>query len=181
MQVALQRCKSIISGILLSAGEARGEGPVVTTVHGFLDDFVRDWSSNRPACVLTCESHFGADVRIVADRALKQVLGNLLDNASEAPSQHIALVADRQGDDLVLSVRDDGPGFSAEMLQQFGHPYHSTKGRLGGGLGLFLVVNVIRKLGGLVSARNHPEGGAVVTLTLPLESLRMGTERADAV
>src|SRR5439155_26688172 len=37
MQEQLQRCKSIVSGILLSAGEARGESPVHTTLHAFLD------------------------------------------------------------------------------------------------------------------------------------------------
>ena len=80
----------------------------------------------------------------------------------------------------MLAVSDEGPGFTGEMLQHFGHPYHSTKGRRGGGLGLFLVVNVIRKLGGTVSARNHPEGGATVTLTLPLASLRIEAEVDDA-
>jgi two-component system sensor histidine kinase RegB len=180
MQLALERCKAIISGILLSAGEARGEAPAVTSILEFLDEFIRDWSTNHPDIGLSFTSHFGPDVAIVADRALKQVLGNLLDNAREAPSDSIALIADRHGDDLVLAVHDDGPGFSSEMLAHFGHPYHSTKGRLGGGLGLFLVVNVVRKLGGAVRAASAPGEGATVTLTLPLSSLRIGTESADA-
>src|SRR3546814_6133003 len=60
---------------------------------------------------------------------------------------------------------------SPEMLMQIGKPYQSSKGRPGGGLGLFLVVNVVRKFGGRVSARNHPDGGAEVTLQLPMASL----------
>jgi len=63
------------------------------------------------------------------------------------------------------------PCFSAEMLAEFGKPYRSSKGRPGGGLGLFLVVNVVRKLGGLVVAENAASRGAIVTLTLPLASL----------
>ena len=47
-----------------------------------------------------------------------------------------------------MRVRDDGPGFAPEMLAQFGKPYQSSKGRPGGGLGLFLSVNVARTLGG---------------------------------
>ena len=38
MQAAIQRCKTIVTGILMSAGEARGEAPVVTTVNDFLDE-----------------------------------------------------------------------------------------------------------------------------------------------
>ena len=57
------------------------------------------------------------------------------------------------------------------MLAQFGKPYQSSKGRPGGGLGLFLVVNVVRKFGGRVTARNRDGGGAEVTLQLPMASL----------
>ena len=71
----------------------------------------------------------------------------------------------------MLDVRDYGPGFTAEMLQNFGRPYASTKGRPGGGLGLFLVVNVMRKLGGRVDVANPLDGGATVRLTIPLVSL----------
>ena len=48
MQSQVLRCKSIVSSILLSAGEARGEAPVETTVCGFLDDLVAEWRTTRP-------------------------------------------------------------------------------------------------------------------------------------
>ena len=171
MQAAIRRCKAILTGILMSAGEARGEAPAVTTLHAFLDDLITNWRLSRPAGRLIYDSNFGEDVPIVADVALKQVIANVLDNAYEASPSHIRLTAVRNGDDLVLTVSDDGPGFVPDMLEQIGKPYQSTKGRLGGGLGLFLVVNVLRKLGGSVAARNRPEGGATVTLTLPLSGL----------
>jgi len=71
----------------------------------------------------------------------------------------------------VIAVRDTGPGFSPDMLAEFGKPYISTKGQPGSGLGLFLVVNVLRKLGGKVSAINVPNGGAIVELRLPVAAL----------
>ena len=92
--------------------------------------------------------------------------------------RHVAMR--REDGILVLEVRDDGPGFAPEMLAQLGKPYHSTKGKLGGGLGLFLVVNVVRKLGGSVSAHNHPGGGAVVSLRLPIAAIEMGASRHAA-
>jgi two-component system sensor histidine kinase RegB len=79
---------------------------------------------------------------------------------------------------LKMVVTDTGPGFAQEMLAQFGKPYQSTKGRPGAGLGLFLVANVARTLGGSVVARNREAGGAMVTLTLPLAAITLDEEGA---
>jgi two-component system sensor histidine kinase RegB len=67
------------------------------------------------------------------------------------------------------------------MLKQFGKPYQSSKGRPGGGLGLFLVVNVARTLGGRVAVRNRPEGGAIVAITLPLAAVVLEEEDDEAI
>lgn len=175
MQAAIRRCKTILSGILLSAGEARGEAPVVTSLHRFLDEIARDWSDGRPSGTLQYHAGSGAlgeDIKIVSDPALKQVVTNLLDNAFEVSPGWVRLNAERRGDMLRIEVLDLGPGFSPDMLENFGKPYNSTKGRRGGGLGLFLVVNVIRKLGGSVTAHNRQPGGATVMVELPLATLK---------
>ena len=176
MQAAVQRCKTIVTGILKSAGEARGDVPVVSTVNTFIADIVKEWQDASPAANLQFANRFGEDAQIVTDSALKQIVFNLLDNAVEASPGWIQLTASREADTLVLEVRDLGKGFAPEILEHLGTPYQSTKGR-GGGLGLFLVVNVVRKLGGSVTARNLAEGGAVVSLRIPLETLTMGPHR----
>jgi two-component system sensor histidine kinase RegB len=58
------------------------------------------------------------------------------------------LEAAHDADTLTLTVTDAGPGFLPAILKEFGKPYQSSKGRPGGGLGLFLVVNVARTVGG---------------------------------
>ncbi|WP_315832271.1 ATP-binding protein [Bradyrhizobium prioriisuperbiae] len=174
MQSELKRCKSIVTGILMAAGEARGEAPRVTSVNGFLAELVAEWRAARSATTLSFDNAFGDDVPIVSDTALKQVIFNVLDNAFEVSPNWVRFSATREEETLVLQVRDMGPGFAPDMLAQFGKPYQSSKGRQGGGLGLFLVVNVVRKLGGVASAENRPQGGAVVTLNLPLSALAIG-------
>ena len=72
-----------------------------------------------------------------------------------------------------IEVEDDGPGFTPDALADFGKPYNSTKGRAGGGLGLFLLVNVLRKLGGLAEAGNLAGGGARVSIRLPIAMLEV--------
>ena len=174
MQLQLQRCKTIVSGILMSAGEARRETTVSTTLHAFLDQLVDEWRSTRPLQVLDYERTGLPDRPIISDSALKQMIGNVLDNAVDAaPYAPLQLHVASAGQWLTLGVRDAGPGFSAEMLANFAKPYYSTKGRPGSGLGLFLSVNVARTLGGTIKATNRAGGGAEVVVRLPLASLTL--------
>ncbi|WP_169169671.1 ATP-binding protein [Acidovorax sp. SRB_24] len=173
MEHELQRCKTILSGILLSAGEARGESSAGTTLHAFLDGLVQMWRVTRSSAALTYANHIGPDLPMVSDSAVQQMICNVLDNALEASPTGMHLDATREDGMLVLTVTDTGPGFAPGMLANFGTPYQSTKGRPGAGLGLFLAVNVARTLGGTVSACNRPGGGASVTLRLPLSAVTL--------
>ena len=179
MQTQLQRCKSIVSGILLSAGEARGESSVKTTINTFLNDLAKEWGATRPVVSFAYENRIEQDIPVAFDSALKQMICNVLDNALEASPQWVSLEASREGDALVLVVTDSGPGFLPAILAQIGKPYQSSKGRPGSGLGLFFVVNVARKLGGTFSASNRPQGGALVQLTLPLAAIRLEEEETE--
>lgn len=178
---ALKRCKGIVNGILLSAGEARGESPALTTVARFLEELVTEWRGLAPHLTLDYQIEAPLDenafrrLPIVSDSALRQVIFNVLDNAREVSPQWIGLSAYCHDGHLRLTVRDRGPGFAPEMLARLGKPYQSSKPRPGSGLGLFLVVNVLRKLGGHVEAHNTGSG-AVVALTLPLASLAITSD-----
>jgi two-component system sensor histidine kinase RegB len=179
MQAQLQRCKKIVSGILLSAGETRGEFSAKTTIRKFLGDIAREWKASRPVVHFIYEDRIPDDIAVVFESALKQTIFNLLDNAVEASPQWVKMVAELEGDVLKLAVIDHGPGFAPTMLSHFGKPYQSSKGRPGGGLGLFLVVNVARTLGGTVRPANRPEGGAIVELDLPLSAIALAEEAAQ--
>lgn len=178
MQTQLDRCKTIVTGILMSSGEARGEGPVRTDMRSFFDDTVAEWRSLRSPARIDYTNGFSPNLPILSDTAIKQVLFNVFDNALEASPFWLGVRVERQEDRLVVTVEDNGPGFAREMLAEFGKPYSSTKPRPGGGLGLFLVVNVMRKLGGTVVPRNRPYGGASVVLTLPVSGLAAGGAHA---
>lgn len=173
MQAELKRCKSILSGILMAAGEVRGENPTVTTLRGFLSEIVEDWRARSPVTI-TLDDQLGKDVPIIADPALRQVIGNVVDNALEVSPEGITIAMLCEDDIWQIAVRDFGPGFAPDMIDQVGRPYRSTKGRDGGGLGLFLVVNVLRQLGGRIEVSNVEEdgdGGALVILSIPLSAL----------
>lgn len=173
MQAEVARCKAIVAGILFAAGEISGEAPERTTLRRFVTGLVEGWPRNDSVIL---DYRLGSDLPIVADRALGQSIVNLLDNAVEAGATRIRLSVGQDEDALVLSVRDDGRGFPEDILPRIGDPYNSSKGKQGAGLGLFLTHNVLRTLGGTLTARNCEAGGAEVLLRVPQAALALEDE-----
>ena len=160
------RCKAIVTGILHSAGQPRGEALASVPVAAFLDEVVAAWRPTH-AGVPLAYSRARAGGALIADPALRQAVWNLLDNAAEASPDGIGLQAERGPEQLVLTVTDTGPGFAPALLGEIGRPGQSSKGA-GHGVGLFLAATVARRLGGQLDAVNLADGGAAVSLTLPL-------------
>ncbi len=104
---------------------------------------------------------------------LEQVLVNILNNALQAQEEQaepkIELSVEVNTTSLCLTVRDFGPGFSEEQLARVFEPFYTTKGR-GLGLGLTISQRIMASFGGDIRAMNHPEQGAVFTLSLPMNA-----------
>ena len=115
-------------------------------------------------------------VEIMGDRsALRQVVDNLLSNVrSHTPAGTTATVTvERRGEDAIIEISDDGPGFTAEqsahLFERFFRVDSSrARGNGGGsGLGLSIVAAIVAAHGGSVEARPGPRGGATFTVRLP--------------
>lgn len=110
-------------------------------------------------------------IRCLVDQGMLQdALLNLVLNARDAcgTNGRIGITAELVQDTwLSISVRDTGPGFSPEALEHAFDPFFTTKGGEGSGLGLAMVYDVTKILGGEVRVANR-DSGAQVALRLPL-------------
>jgi two-component system C4-dicarboxylate transport sensor histidine kinase DctB len=106
---------------------------------------------------------------------LQQVLVNLLSNAADAvegvSDAAIALQAQLTGGMVQLTVRDNGPGVPAAIVDRIFDPFFTTK-RVGSGLGLGLSIsyNIMKDFGGDLRVVNAADGGAVFTVELVIAS-----------
>ena len=116
----------------------------------------------------------GSGTRVRGDRrALEHVLTNLVDNAVKycGKGAHVRLIAAELGEQVMLSVADDGPGIESRHLPRiFERFYRVDAGRsreLGGtGLGLSIVKHLVEAQGGSVQVDSRPGQGTTFSFTL---------------
>ncbi|MDE1168972.1 MAG: HAMP domain-containing sensor histidine kinase [Pseudomonas sp.] len=103
---------------------------------------------------------------------IERAVDNLVRNAVRfnPQGQPIEVNAKPVGDRIELSVRDHGPGVGEEHLAQLGEPFYRAPGQTspGHGLGLAIARRAVERHGGTLNLANHPQGGFVATLDLPL-------------
>jgi nitrogen fixation/metabolism regulation signal transduction histidine kinase len=111
---------------------------------------------------------------------VRQILHNLLTNAAEAlhgRGGEIEVGTRRHEEDgqrsIEICVEDDGPGFPEHALEQIFEPYVTTKPK-GTGLGLAIVKKIAEEHGGRIEAENRPDGGARVSVLLPVDDAARG-------
>lgn len=103
---------------------------------------------------------------------LEQVLVNLIGNALDAMEgqerPRLEIIVSRESEFVQLQIHDNGPGISPDSLQHLFEPFFTTKAPgIGLGLGLAISAGIVRDFGGVLSAENSPQGGAIFTLTIP--------------
>ena len=110
-------------------------------------------------------------VCVDCDRIL-QVLSNLIGNAVKftPPRGRIAVAARRDGDEVVVSVSDSGPGLTAEEQARIFEPYWQAKrtASLGAGLGLKIAKGIVEAHGGRIWIESEPGKGTTFRFALPL-------------
>ncbi len=123
-------------------------------------------------CIHLCPA--AQEIFVLANSVqLEQVLVNLIGNAlhavEDSEQRYIKISTEVCDQEVVLKIWDNGPGIEQDQLSMIFDPFFTTKkeGR-GLGLGLSISYRLMDGMNGKLQAENHPEGGAVFTLRLPV-------------
>lgn len=131
-----------------------------------------------------CHVTFRAEAECIVEgdaTILRSAIENIVRNAVRYTSEDstvemaLSLPASDAGRNCVLTVRDHGPGIPEEHLSDIFRPFYrlaDARDRLSGGVGLGLAISqrAVSLHGGDVSAANAPDGGLIVSITLPLQT-----------
>jgi len=163
---------------------ARGASTAVTTLD--IDELFA--AVRRAAAAAAGESqtvsfrHDAPGLSFAGNReALTGAILNLVNNALQhaGPQARVEVSARRQGNDLEISVRDDGPGVPPEQRERIFEPFFTSRAD-GTGLGLAVVRSVARGHGGDAWLRDPPGGGAEFVIRLPLPAVERGAGQEAA-
>lgn len=178
LRTQIMRCKEILSSITRNAGQSRADDGQGQPLRDFLLQMIARWQDTRPATELIVSlADDEYNPRIFTDRTLIQALQNLLDNAADASPEQVEFTANWDDQRLIVHIRDFGNGLSDEVKQQLGKPFFSAKSErgleAGMGLGVYLTQVILARFNGEVQLSNHPDGGVMAVVRLPLKNLRI--------
>jgi PAS domain S-box-containing protein len=166
--------KEIVRALLDFArenAEERHVGPLEDVVQATVD-LVRRTNAHKGVELVDSYDASAAPVN-ASPNQLKQIFLNLIANARQAmPNGGTVRVDVRQDGDWVLAtVGDDGPGIEPAVLERIFEPFFTTKRLTGGtGLGLSVSLGIAESHGGSLTASSDPGEGATFTLRLPVSA-----------
>jgi two-component system sensor histidine kinase RegB len=108
---------------------------------------------------------------------------SFVENAVDFAEKEVLVSARFDAEAISIEVRDDGPGFSPEVLAKLGEPYVTTRpgaegsrtGHIGMGLGFFISKTLLERTGAVVTFQNGRPHGAVVSARWPRSKIEAGT------
>ncbi|WP_234413604.1 ATP-binding protein [Ideonella sp. A 288] len=170
----VRACKQIVSNLTHAGGQRRAESASGAKLDVYLLEIIDKARALYPnATIKVALDPVTPPPAVVAEETLRQAIMNLIQNAVRAAPQQIEFSAYWAGPDLLVKVRDRGPGFSAELLKQLGKRALPTARNPNGGMGvgLLLSASTLARLGGSLELKNDPAGGANAEIRVPLSAI----------
>ncbi len=184
---AAQRCRQVLQDLLAFSRKKTPE-PEPCDVNGLLRQCLAlkkyDWVHHKIA--VTEDYAEGLPrLKLVATQ-FQQVVYNLLINSQQAMASakkggRIWVRTQQVGECARISIEDDGPGISAELLGRIFEPFFTTKPMgIGTGLGLSISKQLVEGMGGSLAARSTLGRGASFTIEIPLQAQAPEPKEAEA-
>lgn len=186
----VERCRGILAK-LTSLGEEQGGILETMTLNHLIEDIAAP-SRSFGVAIEVAAAGDGPEPSCRRSPGLLYGLANIVDNAVDFADEKVTIEASWSADRVVLTIRDDGPGFAPEVLLRLGEPYVTTRGpdkrskQEGGsglGLGLFIAKTLIERSGAQVAFTNPapPGHGALIRITWPRAAFERGAAQTFVV
>ncbi len=179
-----QRCQSILRR-LANAGVSPDTHHAVLSLDEMLRAAAKPFLPENGA-VSMIEFAFDPDSQTNPPERLQRLpeviygLRTLIENAVKYGGERARITASWNDSTVTIFIEDDGPGFSADVLQRLGEPYPRVDtgklaaGKQGLGLGFFIAKTLLERTGASISFGNAKRlSGAWVSVTWPLANLRV--------
>jgi two-component system sensor histidine kinase RegB len=166
-----QRCRDILAKIteLSASGEPFDRMPL----SALIEEVVAPHRNFGVDIGVTLPNEREAEPVGARNPAILYGLGNLLENAVDFAREHVEVGAVWSGQDVAVTISDDGPGFAPEILARIGEPYVTSRRRKdadaeasGLGLGFFIAKTLLERSGATLAFENRlsPAFGAVIRI-----------------
>ena len=176
----INRLNNLVNDFLLFARPRRIEMEEVD-LNQLIIDTLDIFKNSQNWSKLDVETRFFGPLKINSDpQQLKQVFWNIFLNACEAMPLGglISVSTEKFGrynekgefiDQVMIKVEDNGPGIESKVINDIFKPFSTAK-KDGSGLGLAIVKRIVEGFGGEISCHNLEDGGAEITIILPLNT-----------
>lgn len=163
VDLSLKNIESVVDQLNKAQHESLQEITQNVSLKSYLKGLKTRWEKEYPLIKITIHCTSEQFVSL-AKVNFNMVMKIILDNSVEAGSKNIEFFAQEEEEALYLSIQDDGPGFDDFILDNFGAPYTSTKGK-GHGIGLYSAGLSLESMGGQLTIANTQKG-AKICITL---------------
>ncbi|MFN3934417.1 ActS/PrrB/RegB family redox-sensitive histidine kinase [Parvibaculum sp.] len=177
-----ERCKDILSRLSRKPDDADAIY-LRLPLHGLLDEVV---APHRDMDVFfrietIADDEEASEPEILRRPEMLYGLGNFIENAADFARNEVSVIARYGKNHVSVTITDDGPGFTPDVLEKLGEPYVTTRPRdkrqrtpgdgdhEGMGLGFFIGKTLLERTGAIVEIGNRPEGqpGAEISVRWP--------------
>jgi two-component system sensor histidine kinase RegB len=182
-----QRCREILGKLsALPSGWAPFERAKLATL---IEEVVAPHRDFGTAIDLVLPPEAAGEPVMARSPAILYGLGNLVENAVDFAESRAEIAVRWSEQDVAVTISDDGPGFSPEILKRIGEPYVTSRRRSGNegeesglGLGFFIAKTLLERSGAAVTFLNRqaPEHGAVVLVHWPRAELELTEESGES-
>ena len=169
METQANRCKEILLNLSKDPHNVTDTFLQKTTISNLVDlNFEKFLKSKNDLKININKLKINDEPLIKFSDEIMYGLGNIIQNAIEHARNSIDISISWNKEYIFISIKDDGKGFTNEILEKIGNPYISSKNNENSmGLGIFIAKNLIENIGGNIKCYNKINNlGSVVEISL---------------